>query len=121
MPKMLATAAALWANIEGCVRASPDPMPLQDIWKWPSVSELAGKAGYHRVQYVCKRLHAKGVFTRDRQGQEVYYSMLHAPVVLEPISNPLPQELQDLGIQVNKAEDSLTIQFKGLNIRISVA
>jgi hypothetical protein len=47
--------------------------------------------------------------------------MLHAPVVLEPISNPLPQELQDLGIQINKAEDSLTIQFKGLNIRISVA
>ena len=121
MPKMLAAAAALWANIEGCVRASPDPMSLQDIWKWPSVYELVGKAGYHRVQYVCKRLHIKGVFARDRQGQEVYYSMRHVPEALEPISSLQPQDLQDLGIQVNKADDSLTIQFKGLNIRISVA
>lgn len=120
MTKALRNAALLRNLMETCLKAAPGPMTGRELADWPSIQEHTGTGlqGYSRLSTQLQNMVAKG--TVEHIGKGVTSTYRWVGKAAAPKAAPAVV-LPELKLRINKAHNTLTLQFAGLQITIEVA
>lgn len=114
--KMLKDAALLRNRVRGCLKGTTDFMSPKSIFEWPSVQEMVGKNGYHKVTSALRNMRQSGEAERIGSGPATVYRIL-------PESAPKPSvavNSDEIHLQVDRAKKRVSFVFLGLKLTIEV-